>query len=802
MKNNLINKNIITALLIGISASMTIAEPIKVFANEGEGDNNNNNDTTQQTPTEAPSVVDDASAQAQETQEAVETAVETVAAVQEEVVTGESAMTSGEAGAVANEAIEEAITQTEEAYDTEKLEEAGEKVEAASKDLEEAKTADVTAQEEAKEVVDTTEAADQLTQDAEATVEEAQIDVDELTKQLNEASSVEEANEIYDKLATVVEQTEEDIETKKAILDKLNADFNDAIANLKAAEQDFEDNVEEASENAQEAQEIIDDVATQVKEAETAVAEAAAKVEVEKEAADTITTKMSETKNNWTSQAELLKTIIKYYYIPQVVGDTEVAPEDIKITRVGGFDTQECNYYMAVYKDADGNTQTYYFNYDRTDRKKKNNRYGDLGSSKDIIFFEKTVEEIGADTYLKQYYADEDFYKRGVVKGESEYRSIMMSMANAGRFAVYAYYVDGKVHYMVQEEIENGIANGTVVNDNGTYVVNGIEAHEVVQNQNSKINHKENEEVKYVDTTKDEQFTNFVNNANDIAEKYEEYVESSTQAKEAVEDAKTEVTALNDAIDTLKENRKGRISNSASRAILDLVVEYGVSEEEFANMSTGQAIALMTNLMKAANDRMDKALLTLADINEKFLAATDTVYTLNAINTSNTVSTAQTNEGQGGTTQQAQATPSDTTAAPVADVAGTAGNEEAQYVEAGTENLDEVADDIVRALVADQGEVLGEDRNYEAGEAAYLPLSTDTIVEVPVDVTNPTLLDNNKLATIDDTEVPLVSEVSLMDAEVVNISWWWLLIIAILGVTGEKMYKEHMKKEEEAVASK
>ena len=31
-----------------------------------------------------------------------------------------------------------------------------------------------------------------------------------------------------------------------------------------------------------------------------------------------------------------------------------------------------------------------------------------------------------------------------------------------------------------------------------------------------------------------------------------------------------------------------------------------------------------------------------------------------------------------------------------------------------------------------------------------------------------------------------------------GLAWWWLLIVALLGATGYKMYKDHQKKKEEA----
>ena len=54
--------------------------------------------------------------------------------------------------------------------------------------------------------------------------------------------------------------------------------------------------------------------------------------------------------------------------------------------------------------------------------------------------------------------------------------------------------------------------------------------------------------------------------------------------------------------------------------------------------------------------------------------------------------------------------------------------------------------------------------------------------------------DEDKVVAIEDEATPLAPGA----AEKANMSWWWLLIIAILGATGYKMYKDHQKKKEEA----
>jgi len=55
--------------------------------------------------------------------------------------------------------------------------------------------------------------------------------------------------------------------------------------------------------------------------------------------------------------------------------------------------------------------------------------------------------------------------------------------------------------------------------------------------------------------------------------------------------------------------------------------------------------------------------------------------------------------------------------------------------------------------------------------------------------------EEQSLVEIGDEEVPLVAMPT--EEEKANMPWWWLLIIAVLGATGYKMYKDHQKKNEE-----
>ena len=53
--------------------------------------------------------------------------------------------------------------------------------------------------------------------------------------------------------------------------------------------------------------------------------------------------------------------------------------------------------------------------------------------------------------------------------------------------------------------------------------------------------------------------------------------------------------------------------------------------------------------------------------------------------------------------------------------------------------------------------------------------------------------DTKKLVKIEDNEIPLAEMPYETDG---SISWFWLLVITLLGATGKAMYENYMNKEE------
>lgn len=80
--------------------------------------------------------------------------------------------------------------------------------------------------------------------------------------------------------------------------------------------------------------------------------------------------------------------------------------------------------------------------------------------------------------------------------------------------------------------------------------------------------------------------------------------------------------------------------------------------------------------------------------------------------------------------------------------------------------------------------------------AAVVTIEDEAVPLAAPVVEGETAAADDATVTIADEDVPLAAFPT--DEEKATMSWWWLLIIAILGATGYKMYKEHQKRKEEA----
>lgn len=446
MRKNVKNEKVIRAMAIGISAMLTMAEPITALAAEGEGEGTvpagGDGETIEQKQEENEVFVD-----AKDAVDAAEGAVETAKSaagtvkddVIENVVAGEATDENGKdlAQAVidaANKIENTTATETEEGDaaedDTAETEE-GDAAEGGTAETEEGDAAeddtakagngtlagaqtDITnadtqldiaeanddlsdieigkAEEAAQNVGDIAEDVMQVMQDAETKANE------QLAK-IEGAETVEEANAAYDELEETADQAQKDFDAKLADYNAAKASYDDAAAKVEAAEKAYNDAITNAGINAEQAEKELADAKKNAADLEVAVAAAKEAVDTSAKSALVIAEKENKTQTdvglNWRNEDELFVAIMENYYLPEKLGISGAT-----VTRVQGKDNNDYNYFTAVYKDENGVEQTKYYNFKM-----------DNGSKDDIVIFEKRIEEVNWEEYQNtnpDQYVDKD----------------------------------------------------------------------------------------------------------------------------------------------------------------------------------------------------------------------------------------------------------------------------------------------------------------------------------------------------------------------------------------------------------
>ncbi len=258
---------------------------------------------------------------------------------------------------------------------------------------------------------------------------------------------------------------------------------------------------------------------------------------------------------------------------------------------------------------------------------------------------------------------------------------------------------------------------------------------EIIQNKNFLDG-----EDSWLMTRQDKDFRAFVNNGVAITGKYAKLIDEAQKAKDAVADAQAKVKTLNDEIDKLKNSRESNLgelrtlSEKLATAELNLEKAEGVLEE--------------------IKGKLEDAGVELEDVIERLTPAPGTP---------GAPATEDGAPGEGPAT--VVTTTTTTTAATNLALAG-AGN-------AGGANAGNAGN-------------AGDDANAGAGGIVNID-DEETALAASVDDVD----DTANVVEIGDEETPLAASV---DNE--TMSWWWLLLIALLGATGYEMYRKHQQKKE------
>ncbi|MDD6010613.1 MAG: hypothetical protein PUC13_04240 [Lachnospiraceae bacterium] len=245
----------------------------------------------------------------------------------------------------------------------------------------------------------------------------------------------------------------------------------------------------------------------------------------------------------------------------------------------------------------------------------------------------------------------------------------------------------------------------------------------------------------YLMTRQDEDFRAFVDNGVAITGKYAKLLVEAQDATKAVADAQAKVNTLNAEIDKLKDSRESNVGALRTLSEKLATAELNLEEAE--------------GVLEEIKGKLEDAGVELEDVIERLTPAPGTPGTPGA---------PATEDGAPGEGPATVVTTTTTTTTPATNLAlAGAGN-------AGGANAGNAGND---ANAGDGGIV-----NIDDEETA-LAASVDDVD------------DTANVVEIGDEETPLAASV---DNE--TMSWWWLLLIALLGATGYEMYRKHQQKKE------
>ncbi len=618
MKNKKDNK-IIFALTVGISTMMALNTGITAYAESEDAvaDTNTPSETVEQNVeapvTEVQESAEQVVEQVQETTEAVDTAASSA----EEMMTQMSeTVTPDDGGTVAAPAVEALAQEVEQAQEeqlVENIQEASETVEEVSTKASEAVVYDTTANEAAVETVEAVNEVVTTADNMAGLVEDTNAKADELVETIENTDDKDVARDTYTELETLVAQTQETVDQQQAYIDEMTQQYDDAKQALLEAEAKYEEAVNAAEGNVEEAENALVSAQETVENIESALEEAQDKLDYEKAAADAIND--ATLKCDWAYQRAYLKLLVVNYIIPQMEGEM-IDPDTVVVDRPDSFDTQDYNYYSFTYTDSQGNEVTRFFNYDRADKKLSKNRYSNLGTSEQIVVYEKSQDEIEANNHLFDYY-----------KGASFTRNELTSMANSGQLDVFVYEdADNNKTYWVREELNAAIERGEIVKTDDGYVFTqaneelaGTVVTEVVQAANSKVRGGEY----IIDTSNAPDLETFLANADATADQYQALSLVVTDTKEAIESAQGEVDELKGAIGTLKNKHGNPVLKAVDALGVNDVATYlgiEVTQDQadvLNNMTVREAIAYLDAMLAGANAKVEEATATLNTLNEK-----------------------------------------------------------------------------------------------------------------------------------------------------------------------------------------
>ena len=828
MKKNTVLRVIRIALATMITAS-TVTVTVRAMDGEVfENTENNQEDTNEEVYNESVEEAMEAETAAEESvEEAVEISTETIESIAEgNEEAGIEAADVTDGGAVAQESVEAFVEAVESLPVEENLNEAVAELNEVTEELVKVDEADRAADESAEETVanvaEAKEVANSIVETVAETKEQANGLIDIIS---SEDADAEQVSEAMDKLDQITEDAKENVETKKAAFEALCDKFEVAKRKLEGAQKVYEETVknlkssdssvnraaeklEEAKKNVEVLSEACDNAKEDLEKEQAAVEEILAKKEI------------SDKNKDWKTQDKLMESIISGYIIPNFI-DKDAT--NIKYTEMlRGFDRQNSSYTVVTYLDKDNNTVKRYFNIDRTDRQfKENDQWYRLGSSREIVVYEKPEEDITSSVYQKNHF------------GNFSVTNQFKADVNSGKYDVYSFdYADGTNEFKCIDELEAGVESGEIEFADGVYYMNGTAARKIVQTTSG------NAKGIRISTKDDAGLKAFIENASKLVEKYEKYGEIIADTQDKVEEASDKVEALKDAIDNIEENRV-RISADLVADLRDYLSEEDMTRVLNAG-STQKAVQILESILAGAKEDLDNAAAELDELIEKrdeikesLSVSEEIVLVENAAE--------EAVEAVANTEVPAVA------AIPVVADNNVENNIEGRRYETETVAEEVIAENPVEVVLATLAEIfentvapvataITAQRNtanenvsentvrVTAGEAASEAQQiTEEANIAPVDMLGQILGAKrynkynkefeeftNKLVDLENSEAAFagigatknIKALAEMDSESgIKINWLWLLIIAILLITDKKIRDERQKKAQELKAA-
>ncbi len=853
MKKNTVLRVIRIALATMITAT-TVTVNVRAMDGEVfENTENNQEDTNEEVTNEEVTneeVYNEAVSEAVEAEtvaeeaveEAVESSAETVEAIAEgNEEAGIEAVDVTDGGAVAQESVEAFVEAVESLPVEENLNEAVAELNEVTEELVKVDEADRAADESAEETVanvaEAKEVANSIVETVAETKEQANGLIDIIS---SEDADAEQVSEAMDKLDQITEDAKENVETKKAAFEALCDKFEVAKRKLEGAQKVYEEtvkNLKSSDSSVNRAAEKLEEAKKNVEVLSEACDNAKEDLEKEQAAVEDILAKkeISDKNKDWKTQDKLMESIISGYIIPNFI-DKDAT--NIKYTEMlRGFDRQNSSYTVVTYLDKDNNTVKRYFNIDRTDRQfKENDQWYRLGSSREIVVYEKPEEDITSSVYQKNHFGN--FGVTNQFKAD----------VNSGKYDVYSFdYADGTNEFKCIDELEAGVESGEIEFVDGVYYMNGTAARKIVQTTSG------NAKGIRISTKDDAGLKAFIENASKLVEKYEKYGEIIADTQDKVEEASDKVEALKDAIDNIEENRV-RISADLVADLRDYLSEEDMTRVLNAG-STQKAVQILESILAGAKEDLDNAAAELDELIEKrdeikesLSVSEEVVLAENAAEEAvETVVASEVVEAEANTEAVANTEVPAVAAIPVVADNNVENNIEGRRYETETVAEEVIAENPVEVVLATLAEIfentvapvataITAQRNtanenvsentvrVTAGEAAgEAQQITEEANIAPVDMLGQILGAKrynkynkefeeftNKLVGLENSEAAFagigatknIKALAEMDSESgIKINWLWLLIIAILLITEKKIRDEHQKKAQELKAA-